>query len=318
MMKRISLLLPTRGRPVLVARLLRSIVAESAHPELIEVIVCVDDDDIESHGIRSDELALKLVVVPRQSMGMYNSICLAESSGDITIAINDDMVVRTKGWDDRVRSMDARYPDGIYLGYGNDLFKGANLCSFPILSRKTCEVLVDPYPPVYRGAFLDTQLMDIFNRLKHRGHDRFCYDKDLVFEHVHYRAHPEAFDATYAERLRFGDDPSFIALVESRRHDADRLMAAILGGPPIAGSAAGSGGPSLAGSGDGPSVGAGDQPAAASRVPPMPPEPAGPLRIVLVCVRKFLLDADLPLRWRCYLFSWMIARFYYSRLRRIP
>ena len=53
MMKRISLLLPTRGRPVLVARLLRSIVAESAHPELIEVIVCVDDDDIESHGIQA-------------------------------------------------------------------------------------------------------------------------------------------------------------------------------------------------------------------------------------------------------------------------
>jgi glycosyltransferase involved in cell wall biosynthesis len=298
MMKRISLLLPTRGRPNLVARLLRSIVAESAHPESIEVVVCVDDDDVESHGISSDELKLKLVIVPRQSMGMYNSICLAESSGDITIAINDDMVVRTKGWDDRVRSMDARYGDGIYLGYGNDLFKGAKLCSFPILSRETCQALGDPYPPVYRGAFLDTQLMDIFNRLKHRGHDRFAYDKDLVFEHVHYRAHPEAFDATYAERLRFGDDPSFIALVEARRLGADRLMAAISDHAPLAGS--------------------GHAPVAVPQASPIPLEPAGPIGIVFLCLRKFLFDPDLPLRWRCYLFAWMIARFYYSRLRRIP
>jgi hypothetical protein len=290
MKKRISLLLPTRGRPNLVTRLLRSVVAESTHPELIEVVVCVDDDDIESHGIGFPALALKLLIVPRQSMGMYNSTCLAASSGDITIAINDDMVVRTRGWDDRVRSMDARYPDGIYLGYGNDLFKGAKLCSFPILSRATCRALVEPYPPVYRGAFLDTQLMDIFNRLKHRGHDRFAYDKDLVFEHVHYRAHPEAFDATYAERSRFGDDSSFIALVEARRLEADRLMAAI----------------------------SGTAPAAVPEPSPVLIEAVGPIGIVLLCLRKFLFDSDLPLRWRCYLFAWMIARFYYSRFRSLP
>jgi hypothetical protein len=135
--------------------------------------------------------------------------------------------------------------------------------------------------------------MDIFNRLKHRGHDRFAYDKDLVFEHVHYRAHPEAFDATYAERSRFGDDGSFIALAEARRLDADRLLAAISGGAVVAAESAGP-----------------------ARMEPA--GPVGPIGIVLLCARKFLLDSDLPLRWRGYLFAWMTARFYYSRLRGIP
>jgi hypothetical protein len=286
--KRISILLPSRGRPRLAERFLASAARESTHPELIEVILCVDEDDVESHAIGCDGLALKRLIVPRQSMGMYNSICLAEATGDIIVTVNDDIIVRTKGWDERIRATDARFPDGIYLGYSNDLFKQKKLCSFPILSRRACEVLVEPYPPAYRGAFLDTQLMDIFYRLKQRGHDRFAYDEELVFEHVHYRNHPEAFDATYAERQRFGDDPTFIALIPARKAAADRLLAAISNHAPA--------------------------PARDFRLEPEPVKPVGFVSIVFLCGQKFLLDFDLPLTWRCYLFGWMIARYYYSRL----
>jgi glycosyltransferase involved in cell wall biosynthesis len=288
-MKQISLLLPTRGRAKLAERFLRSVVAQSTHPELVEVVLCVDEDDLESHQIASSDLILRPIVVPRQTMGAYNAICLEHATGQITIAVNDDVVIRTRGWDDRVRALDARYPDGIYLGYGNDLFKGPGLCTFPILSRETCERLAEPYPAIYKGAFLDVQLMDIFNRLKHRGHDRFAYDKDLIFEHLHYRTNPEAFDATYAERERFGDDQTFIALAGARRLEADRLLAAI----------------------------SGNAPGSVPQAPPIQVETAGPIGIIGLCFRKFLLDFDLPLTWRCYLFAWMLARYYYGRLRRL-
>jgi len=289
MKKRISLLLPTRGRRKLAERFLDSVAAESAHPELIEVIACVDEDDIDSRGIASDELAVKVVVAPRQSMGGYNAICLAHATGEITIAVNDDIIVRTRGWDEKVRELDARYPDGVYLGYGNDLFKGSKLCTFPILSLETCRVMGEPYPRIYKGAFIDVHLMDIFRRLEKRGHARIAYAEDLVFEHLHYRKIAGAFDATYGERLRFGDDLTFIALVDSRRLEADRLLARISG-----------------------------------RTPTLPCSipsillPTSPIGIVPLCIRKFLFDGDLPFGWRSYLCAWMIGRYYFSKFRGIP
>lgn len=290
MKKRISLLLPTRGRPTLVERFLQSVIEHSVRRELIEVIICADEDDPGSHNFASTELTLKLFVVPRQSMGAYNSICVRESVGDILIAVNDDMVIQTEAWDEKVRALDARYPDGVYLGYGNDLFKGPNLCSFPILSRKTCETLADPYPAAYKGAFLDTQLMDIFYRLKHRGHDRLAYDQEIIFEHIHYRVNPDVLDTTYTERPRFGDDATFIALAGARRLEADRLLAAI----------------------------SENEINTTLPAPPVHAEPSGYVGIVLLCLRKFFFDFDLPLTWRCYLFAWMVARYYYSRLGRVP
>ena len=290
MKKKISLLLPTRGRPGLVERFLQSVVAQSTRPELIEVILCVDDDDVESHGIVFEELALKLVVGPRQTMGSYNTECLRQASGEITIAVNDDIVVRTKGWDEKVRELDARYPDGVYVGYGNDLFKGPKLCTFPILSRKTCDLLVEPYPAIYKGAFIDVHLMDIFRRLEHRGYARICYAADIVFEHVHHQNNPGALDATYSGRLRFADDLTFISLVGARPLEADRLAAHISGGTP-------------------------------SAVPyprPISIGPPGIIGIVPLCARKFLMDYDLPLSWRIHLFFWMLARHYFSKLRRVP
>jgi glycosyltransferase involved in cell wall biosynthesis len=288
--RRISLLLPTRGRPNLVERFLRTLVTQSTRPDLIEVILCVDDDDIESHGIVFNELDLKLVVGPRQNMGAYNTECLRHASGEITIAVNDDIIVRTTGWDEKVRELDARYPDGVYLGYPNDLFKGRKVSTFPILSRTTCELLAEPYPRVYKGAFLDPHLMDIFRRLQKRGHERIAYAADIVFEHIHYRNNPEALDATYSDRSRFGDDLTFIALAEARRLEADRLCAHISGG-------------------------------SSEALPhPLQPvvKPVSPIGMIRLCTRKFLFDFDLPLTWRAYLFVWMLGRYYFSKLRRIP
>jgi hypothetical protein len=289
MKKTISLLLPTRGRRKLAERFLQSVIAQSAHPELIEVVLCVDEDDPDSHGISSSELALKEIVVPRQTMGAYNSICLRHASGQITIAVNDDILIRTNGWDDKVRALDARYPDGIYLGYGNDLFKGEKVCTFPILSREACHVLAEPYPEIYKGAFIDIHLMDIFRRLERRGYPRMVYAEDIVFEHVHYRTNPAILDATYRERARFGDDATFIALSEARRYEADRLLAHVSGRAVH----------------DNPSV-----PRTNTTI-----KQSGFFGVVPVCFRTFLCDSDLPVTWRTYLFAYLIARFYFSWFR---
>lgn len=285
--RKISLLLPTRGRRKLVLRFLDSVLNTATHPDQIEVIICADDDDIESHNIDFPGLVLKQIVVPRQNMGAYNDICLENASGDISIAVNDDVIVRTQGWDDKIRSVDAKYPDGVYLAYGNDLFKGSKLCTFPIMSRRMTNLMFAAYPRVYRGAFIDVHLLDIFKRLSHKGFDRLIYLEDVIFEHVHYRVDASALDKTYTERPRFGDDSVFIGLIEQRAAEARRL-AAVITLP---------------------------EETLPSEEPPIyKSAPIGLFSAPWIILRSFGMDMHLPIAWRLHLLIWMLARFYYSAL----
>lgn len=222
-------MLPTRGRPQLAERFFSSVIAESVRLESVEIVLYVDDDDVESHQLDSPDVRVRRIIGPRLTMGQYNSRCLAEARGDIIVLANDDMVIRTRGWDERLRALDASIPDRIYLAYCNDLFKGAKLCAFPILSRRTCELLADPFPAAYKGAFIDHHLLDIFQRLRYLGNDRIRYLDDVIFEHLHYRTGKAEKDQTYVQRSRFADDGDFLLLMPARRAAAERLQRAIRG-----------------------------------------------------------------------------------------
>jgi hypothetical protein len=280
----ISLVLPTRGRPALVARLFDSIAEKTRDLRGIEVVAYVDDDDTGSIGISETRFALTKIVGPRLTMGGYNTACLQRSKGSIIVLINDDMVVRTTHWDDLVRELDNRFEDKVYLGYGNDLFKGARLCTFPILSRRTCAVLGEPFPIAYKGAFIDYHLLDIFKRIAHAGYARICYLENLVFEHLHYRTGKASFDETYQKRGRYDDDPVFFRLRDSRSAGASALLGNIRG---------------------------------ARAEPPAPyggfEAPDNVLSAALAYGRRLLLDAELPLRWRGFLYAWFVGRFLASR-----
>jgi glycosyltransferase involved in cell wall biosynthesis len=226
---KISLLLPTRGRPQLVERFLKSVLDCSDEHEKVEIILYIDEDDVESHHLSSNQLNLKKIIGPRGSMGYYNMACLEIASGEIIVLANDDMVIRTHSWDLKLRTLHTQYSDGIYLAYGNDLFKGGDLCTFPILSKRTCELLKEPYPRVYQGAFIDYHLFDIFQRLKFVGLNRIVYLKDVVFEHLHFRAGKAVQDATYMQRNRFADDHIFVRLDKLRYFQALKLENVING-----------------------------------------------------------------------------------------
>ena len=278
---RISLLLPTRGRPALARRLFASIAETVSQPDRVEVVLYADDDDVASHELDSNEIAVERIIGPAQSMGRYNTACLARARGDIIVLANDDMVVRTPNWDDRLLQVDAEFPDRIYLAYGNDLNKKRGLSTFPILSRRTCDLLVDPYPAAYRGAFIDVHIFDIFQRLRHAGFDRTRYLDDVVFEHLHFRIGKAKPDATYLKRGRFDDDPTFIALAPGRRESARRLVDALRG----------------------------------RQQNPFQPRtyrervPANSLAASAYFARQFLFDRELPLKRRLYLWYWFLGRY---------
>ncbi len=281
----ISLLLPTRGRPALVERLFRSIAETTAHPERVEVILYIDEDDTGSYHLDSKDMRVVRIIGPAKSMGAYNSACLERARGDILILANDDMVIRTPGWDNTIAEVDANFADGIYLAYGNDLFKKRGLCTFPILSRRTCELLVEPYPAVYRGAFIDVHLFDVFKRLQHAGFERIQYLNGVVFEHLHYRTGKAIFDETYRRRGRFEGDPIFIAMAKVRSAGAKRLLNALKGEP----------------------LPAFEQSRCQEHVPPGIPG------AVSYFSRQLLFDTELPFRWRSFLWYWFIGRYLAAR-----
>jgi hypothetical protein len=278
----ISLLLPTRGRPALAERLIRSVATHASRVDRVEIILYVDEDDTGSHRLTSGEISVTRIIGPRTTMGGYNTACFALARGDIIALVNDDMVIGTPGWDDKLIELDAGFPDKVYLAYANDLFKKRNVCTFPILSRRTCELLVEPYPLAYRGAFIDYHLFDIFKRLQRAGFDRIRYLNDVIFEHLHYRTGKAPFDETYGARGRFADDPTFLALIESRRASAAYLLRVLRG----------------------------------ERPPPYSPaiggtevSPGGVFNALAYFSKWLLLDRGLPLRWRSYLWVWFIGRY---------
>jgi hypothetical protein len=267
----ISLLLPTRGRPELLRRFLESVLARSERPERVEVVIYADADDPSSHGFKVEGLEVRTIVGPRASMGDYNTACFNASRGDVIVLANDDVVIQTRGWDRKLREMHAAMQDRVYLAYPNDLFKGRGLSAFPILSRTACQLLGEPFPRAYRGAFIDYHLLDVFKRLERHGHPRLIYLEDVVFEHMHYRTGKGDFDEIYGKRDRFGDDDTFLRMRDERNAAAQRLLAAIEGA-------------------------AARRPQTASA--PTPPE----------LLRVSLLDPELPASWRLRLYAWFLAR----------
>ena len=281
----ISLLLPTRGRPILVERLLRSIAETTSQPERVEVILYVDEDDTGSHYLDSEDVSVVRIIGPKMSMGGYNTACLARAQGDIIILANDDMIIQTPDWDGKVVEMDAEFIDKIYLSYSNDLNKRRSLCTFPILSRCSCELLVEPYPAAYRGAFIDIQLFNIFKHLQHAGFDRIRYLDDVVFEHLHYRTGKAVYDETYKKRARFEDDWTFISMADGRSTGAKRLLSTLQG----------------------------EVLPTFKKAECYDYLPLGIPGVVSYFWSKFLFNKELPLRWRAFLGYWFIGRYLAAR-----
>ena len=284
-MAKISLLLPTRGRPHLVRRLFDSLALCTESLDDLEVIVYLDDDDTTHSEISDDRFSMIKIIGPRLNMGAYNTACLGRASGDLIMLMNDDVIVRTSGWDRTVAELARTVPDGIFLAYPNDLHIGKRMCTFPICTKKACELLLKPYPEEYKAYFLDWHVFDIFKRLRAMGHPRIFYLEDVIFEHCHYMAGKAELDATYEVRDYYQDDWTFLTLRPLRQRMAERLLAAIVGNT-----------------------------APGLQVSSAPdPKPDRTWNVLIRYISDFLFDPVLPVGERVRLFTWLTARYLRSR-----
>lgn len=195
-----SFLLPTRGRPDRIQNLFNSIVETARHPENIEIILYVDEDDTQSHSVTHPVLKLVTHIGPRVPMGKMIQTCYAKSRGEYIMLLGDDNVFRTQNWDERVIEAFNRFPDKIALVFGNDLNQEDRMCTAPFISRVYCELTDGPCHELYPSEFIDTHIMDMFYKLRYWGLNRIVYMADMVVEHMHYIVGKAPFDDTYREK----------------------------------------------------------------------------------------------------------------------
>jgi glycosyltransferase involved in cell wall biosynthesis len=185
----LSIIVPTRGRPELLRCFLDSLLHTAARPERVEVVLVVDEDDAETLAFRYDGTAVKQVVAPRGlTMGALNARGYAASTGDRVMLCNDDVIVKTRGWDSRIESVFRSFPDEVVLVHVNDGTYKDSLCVFPCVSRRYAELAGGICPEDYRRYRIDDHIYNVFNLLAHLGEFRIQYLPDVLFEHENYAA----------------------------------------------------------------------------------------------------------------------------------
>jgi hypothetical protein len=225
----ISLIVPTRGRPEGMLSFLESVRDHASAPQNIEVVMVVDQDDPESQAITFEGLSLVTVAVPPGStMGSLNMVGYRASRGKYVMLTNDDVAVRTPGWDDKTLAAFRSFGDEIVLVHVNDMTFGERLCIFPFVSRRFCEFVGGICPEEYFRYRIDDHICDVFSLLALLGHNRVAYLPDVVFEHQNVMINSVG-EAAYIPnpQIHAKDTAIFDDMRHSREELAVRLAARI-------------------------------------------------------------------------------------------
>jgi glycosyltransferase involved in cell wall biosynthesis len=225
----ISLLLPSRGRPDNVRRLVESVRETASQPNNVEIVVAIDDDDPElmrylHPGLYS--VQSQVFSTERTTLSEYWNLAYKKASGDILGHMGDDIVMKTPGWDTIVTEAFDQYPDKIVLVYGDDGDPThANFGTHSFVSRRWVETLGYMCPPYFSSDYNDTWLNELADGVgrKHRV--------PILTEHMHFALGKGTLDLTHAQRLvrHWEDDVTglYESKADERARDIEKLKAAM-------------------------------------------------------------------------------------------
>lgn len=185
--RRISVLVPTRGRVARLQTLLQSYYA-TASGHLSEIVFRADNDDRDTLAYLA-QCNHVTIVGPRlqgyRSLPTFFNDMLRASTGDVLLCGNDDMVFRTPGWAEQVLDVANCYPDGVF-DIGVRTFNESHY-PFAIVSRRLTEVLGFIWDP--RLFWGDVYLRDVMQAVGrcvplpavHIDHDWIGHAPDQTF-----------------------------------------------------------------------------------------------------------------------------------------
>ena len=166
----------------------------------IELVLCVDDDDVETRKFYYDHLLAYntiLILGPRPTiLGETTNRCFKESTGEICMLCTDDVVFHTNGWDDIVVKEFEKYPDKIALIYGEDGIQHGNTATLPFVHRNWVKTVGRFLPTHFINEFGDRWLTDVATKVGRR-----VYLPDLYIQHLHPAHGGMPYDDTYTYRM---------------------------------------------------------------------------------------------------------------------
>jgi hypothetical protein len=167
---KLSVMVPTRGRPALAMRAVRSLL-ENAVTD-IEIVVGLDSDDdtVEtlmrgSAWIGYEDRVRFCSAARAPTLGALWNRLYNETTGDIIGMLTDDCVVSEPGWDMKVRRALGLMPESIGFAFPKDPLHGANFGTQFFFTRETGDLICDAqgyvFEPWYPFWFNDTALNEI-------------------------------------------------------------------------------------------------------------------------------------------------------------
>lgn len=223
-----SFLLPTRGRPESLPRLCANIREHTSHPDRLEIIFVMDSDDEASLPFEYEGLNIrKLVMAPGMTMGELYMAAYRVARGRHLMLMNDDVVIRTHGWDEQVLDVFRSYPDGIVLVHVNENIFHEKLCIFPCLTRVFCELSNGICRTDYRRYRIDDHIHNVFDLLSILGVRRRVFLPNVIFEHYNVVETDEGQQYIPIPEIHDLDTQLFNALLPERKRLALAAMEVI-------------------------------------------------------------------------------------------
>lgn len=229
----ISVLVPTRGRPHNMLRMVES--GRATADERVEYVFYIDDDDAPSRdmAIQLNEQGGDVFWThgPRGTLNLsqlWNECYDASTPGcDIFQHSCDETIYRTSGWDTAVReAFENEFPDGIGLVYGRDGIHDENLATHGFITRSWVDAVGYFVPPYFSSDYNDLWLHEVAG-----GIGRRWFLPDVFTEHMHPAVGKGPLDQTHQERLaRHGQDnvdALWNQLFPQRQEDVRKLLEAI-------------------------------------------------------------------------------------------
>jgi hypothetical protein len=148
----VTISIPTRGEAPLLDPVVRSYLDNAAQPDLVRIVVCVDDDDPAWQARELNFNPHPSVMVSRapreDALGDKWNRAIALAPAGVYGAGTDDNSIVTQGWDDRLREGAALFEDGIGVLY----FGEAPNAQLPMMQAVT-QGWVDGFGGIYPSHF---------------------------------------------------------------------------------------------------------------------------------------------------------------------
>ena len=216
----ISILVPTRGRPESVFRLIKSINATASRKDLVEILFYVDNDDDSFPPSIDLESNVRVIRGERVWISLAWNCLFAHSQGEILMYTGDDIVFETKGWDEQVRTAFTQFPDSLGLVFGDDGGWYAGKLAINGFVHRAWADLLGYFTYPARVSAIDLWIHECASYI-----NRVIYLDKVMFRHVHYRQGDATakFDETYKDAydksVRWGIMDSYDSLSRERRID---------------------------------------------------------------------------------------------------